>query len=63
MNENLKPAIKFCIDIFCALFALSLSYIFLYNFDFVWRFQTIIVLSEEPVASKLSPKYWIQLTP
>ena len=35
MNETIKPIVKFFIDIFCAFLALSLSYIFLYNLEFV----------------------------
>lgn len=35
MNEKTKPFIKFFIDISLAFFALSISYAFLYNFEFV----------------------------
>ena len=35
MNENTKPFIKFFIDISIAFFALSISYSFLYDFEFV----------------------------
>ena len=63
MNENLKPAIKFCIDIFCALFALSLSYIFLYNFDFVYKnfldifFQFLLFTGAYFLSSLLTKNY------
>ena len=35
MNEKTKPLIKFCIDLSTAFLSIFLSYIFLYNFDFI----------------------------
>ena len=35
MNENIKPIIKFLIDIVISLFSLIISYAFLYSFKFV----------------------------
>ena len=35
MNENIKPIIKFLIDIVISLFSLIISYAFLYNFQFI----------------------------
>ena len=63
MTEQLKPAIKFFIDIVCALFALSLAYSFLYNFDFVYKnftdiFFEFILFSGAYFLSSLLTKHY-----
>ena len=45
MNENIKPIIKFLIDIVISLFSLIISYAFLYNFQFIGN-NAIDILSQ-----------------
>jgi nucleoside-diphosphate-sugar epimerase len=44
MNENIKPFIKFFIDVAISLFSLIISHVFLYNFKFIGN-NTIDVLA------------------